>query len=101
MKKNKKIVVIGLKGIPAQGGAAAVGENLINNLKNHYNFTVLGISSHCDKNFFDGYNQIIFDSFMSGGINTFFYYIRSLIMYFNNYDLVLLNHAESGFITPF
>ena len=42
----KKIAVIGLKGLPAFGGAAAVGESLINKLKNEYNFTVLSTASH-------------------------------------------------------
>ena len=31
MKAKPKIAVIGLKGLPAFGGAATVGENLINN----------------------------------------------------------------------
>ena len=41
-----KIAVIGLKGLPAFGGAAAVGENLIEQLKDKYEFFVYATSSH-------------------------------------------------------
>ena len=44
--KKKRIGVIGLKGLPAFGGAAAVGENLIAHLKEDYDFTVYSVSSH-------------------------------------------------------
>jgi len=57
-----KIAVIGLKGLPAYGGAAAVGENLINNLRGKYDFTVYSISSHTNLKTgkYNGYNQIVF-----------------------------------------
>ena len=41
-----KVAVIGLKGLPAFGGAAAVGENIINQLKDKYEFFVYATSSH-------------------------------------------------------
>ena len=48
--KKKKIAVIGLKGLPAFGGAATVGENIIEQLKDKYEFTVYSTSSHTSKN---------------------------------------------------
>ena len=39
-----KIAVIGLKGLPAFGGAATVGENIINQLKDNYQFFVYSTS---------------------------------------------------------
>ena len=43
---KKRIGVIGLKGLPSYVGAGTVGENIINNLKEEYDFYVYAISSH-------------------------------------------------------
>ncbi len=102
--KKTKIAVIGLKGLPAFGGAATVGENIINELKDEYDFTVLSVSSHASfKNTsVNGVKQVIFRSYGNGGLNTFIYYIKCLLfVLFNKFDLIHLHHAESGFITPF
>ena len=101
--KKLKIAVIGLKGLPPFGGAANVGERLINQLKNKYDFTVLSVASHTDKKNtkYNGVKQIVFSNYGKGGINTLLYYLRSLLhVWFNNYDIIHLHHAESGFITP-
>jgi len=101
---KKKIAVIGLKGIPAFGGAATVGEHLINELKDEYDFTVLSIASHSSKEntLVNGIHQKVFSNLGTGGLNTFYYYIRCLIyVLWKNYDMIHLHHAESGFITPF
>lgn len=103
MVKKPKIAVIGLKGLPAFGGAAAVGENIVEQLKDKYDFTVLSVSSHAIKSAVNvnGIKQIVFNKIGSGSINTLVYYIKCLIhMLFNKYDLIHLHHSESGFITP-
>jgi len=100
----KKIVVIGLKGLPAYGGAAAVGENVINQLKGDFQFTVLCTASHTNRNsgYYDNVRIIVYKKFGNSGINTLIYYIKCLIhTMMNKYDTVHLHHAESGFITPF
>lgn len=99
---KKKIAVIGLKGLPAFGGAATVGENIINQLKDKYEFTVLSISSHATEENINDIKQVIFKKFKKGGINTFIYYIKCLCyVLFHDFDIIHLHHAESGFITPF
>lgn len=69
MKNSKKprIAVIGLKGLPAFGGAATVGENIINQLKDKYDFTVYSVSSHTDLKTgeYNGYKQIVFKKYHS------------------------------------
>jgi glycosyltransferase involved in cell wall biosynthesis len=100
---KKKIAVIGLKGIPAFGGAATVGEHLINELKDEYDFTVLSIASHTSKEniLVNGIHQKVFSNMGTGGLNTLYYYVRCLIyVLWKNYDMIHLHHAESGFITP-
>lgn len=104
MKNKPKIAVIGLKGLPAFGGAAAVGENIINQLKERYDFTVLGVSSHTStgNNSLNGIKQVVFKKFGKGSINTFVYYWKCLFyVLFRSFDLIHLHHAESGYITLF
>jgi glycosyltransferase involved in cell wall biosynthesis len=98
-----KIAVIGLKGLPAFGGAAAVGENLIDQLKDRFDFTVYSVSSHTSLKTgeINGIKQIVFRNHGKGSLNTLVYYVKSLIhSLFHHYDLIHLHHAESGFITP-
>lgn len=104
MKNKPRIAVIGLKGLPAFGGAAAVGENIIEQLKDRYDFTVLSVASHTSKENtnINGVKQVVFRNFGKGGLNTFIYYWQCfLYAFFRKYDLIHLHHAESGFITPF
>ena len=105
MSKKAKIAVIGLKGLPAFGGAASVGENIIEQLKHRYHFTAYSIDTYTDlpTGRYEGFNQIVFKGKKPSAFNTFFYYIKSLlhVLFVNQYDLVYLHHAESGFITPF
>jgi len=101
---NKKIAVIGLKGLPAFGGAAAVGENIIYQLKDNYEFTVYSISSHTSlkSGFLNGIYQKVFRRWPLGKLNSLFYYIRSAfhILVFKKYDLVHLHHSDAAFIIP-
>lgn len=103
MKAKPRIAVIGLKGLPAYGGAASVGESLIDVMKSDYDFTVYSVSSHtnCKTGMYNGYKQIVFKKLGNGGINTLVYYLKCFIhCLFRKYDLIHLHHAESGFITP-
>ena len=101
---KKKIAVIGLKGLPAFGGAAAVGENIIEQLKANYDFTIYAISSHA--NFEDkeinGIKQIIFHRIPFKRINALYYYIVSALhcLIKGEYDLIHLHHSDAAFIIP-
>lgn len=102
MHRKPKIAVIGLKGLPAFGGTAAVGEQLIEQLKSQFDFTVLATSSHASADYQpEGYRQIVFSNRRKGGLNTFLYYWKCLFhCWFHRYDLVHIHHAASGYITP-
>lgn len=100
--KKKKIAVIGLKGLPAKGGAATVGENIILNLKEKYDFTVYLISSHTNKktgNYY-GYNQIVIKKIPIRSLNIFYYYLYSSLhcLFKEKYDLIHLHHADVALI---
>jgi glycosyltransferase involved in cell wall biosynthesis len=103
MSHKKKIAVIGLKGLPAFGGAATVGQSLIEHLTQEFEFTVYSIASHADPHFdTPGYQQFIFKSFPIRKLNVFYYYLMSAIhaVFFRKYDVVHLHHIDGAFILP-
>jgi glycosyltransferase involved in cell wall biosynthesis len=101
--RKPKIAVIGLKGLPAYGGASAVGENIKGRLKDDYDFTILSVASHTTRKtgYVNGIRQIVFKNHGRSSLNTLIYYWKCLFhCLFHNYDLIQLHHGESGFITP-
>ncbi len=103
MSQKKKIAVIGLKGLPAFGGAATVGQSLIEHLTQEFDFTVYSISSHADRQFDPpGYRQYIFSKFPIRKLNVFYYYVMSGLhaYFFRKFDLVHLHHIDGAFILP-
>ncbi len=103
MTQNKRIAVIGLKGLPAFGGAATVGQNIINQLKGDFDFTVFSVASHAQEDFcMKNVNQIIFKSFPLQKLNVFFYYLKSCfyVLFKDKFDLIHLHHTDAAFILP-
>jgi len=101
---RKKIGVIGLKGLPAYGGAAFVGENIIEFLKSDFDFTVYSISSHTELktgNIGDT-KQIVFREIPQKKLNTVYYYIRACLhaLTHGRYNLIHLHHRDASFILP-
>jgi len=104
--KNINIAVIGIKGYPPSGGSARAMENLLFYLHKQYSFTLYLLEGYTQIDKLPKYNNvhyIILKNTANGSLNTFFYYLKALIKILKskNYDLVYLNHAESGYITPF
>ena len=97
---RKKIAMIGLKGLPATGGAAAVGENIVRELSDKYDFTVYATGTHATEHDFNGTTQIIFRKFPIRSVNIFYYYIASALhaVFKGKYDLVHLHHIDGAFI---
>ena len=105
MRNKPKIAVIGLKGLPAFGGAAAVGENIIEQLRDKYDFTVYSVSSHTDLKTgeYNGYKQIVFKQKKRSGLNTLIYYSKSVFhcLFIKKYDIIHLHHNAVTFFIPF
>ena len=98
---KQKIAVIGLKGLPAFGGAATVGENIIECLKDTYDFTVYATSSHTSsKGMVNGYRQFVFKKLPIKRIDIFYYYLMSALhaVFVKKYDLIHLHHIDGAFI---
>lgn len=102
---KKKVAVIGLKGLPAFGGAAAVGENIIENLKDDFDIYVYSSSSHTELKTgdYNGIRQIVFKQFPIKSLNTFYYYFIAMIhsLIIAKYNLIHLHHIDGGFVIPF
>lgn len=101
---KSKIGVIGLKGLPAYGGAATVGENIIEHLSNEFNFTVYAVSSHTNlkSGHLKNCLQIVFGKLPFKKMNTVIYYLRSALdaILFRKYDLIHLHHKDATFVIP-
>ena len=97
---KKKIAVIGLKGLPAFGEAATVGENIIKKLKDKYDFTVYAIDTHATKKDINGCKQIIMKSTSIKTLNIPVYYCYSAFHAFFkcNCDVIHLHHRTASFI---
>lgn len=97
------IALFGLKGFPARGGTASVGENIVKILNKKYRFTVYATSSHAsDTNPYKNVSVFIFKKFLPHKLNIFYYNLMSAIhaVLFCNYDLVHTNQIDTGFIVP-
>lgn len=98
--RKKRIAVIGLKGLPPFGGAANVGDNLIEQLSGEYDFTIYATASHTHhKGEYKGARQIVFKKFPIRKLNVFYYYIASAFhaVFSGRYDAVHLHHMDGAF----
>lgn len=100
---KKKIAVFGLKGIPAIGGTASVGENIVKALSDEFDFTIYATSSHAsNKRFINNIRQFIVKKFLPHKLNIFYYNLISAIhaVVLGNYDLVHTHQIDTAFILP-
>jgi len=97
---RKKIAIIGLKGLPPFGGAANVGDNIIEQLSGKYDFTVYATATHTTHvGDYKGARQIIFARFPIKSLNVFYYYIASAFhaVFTRKYDLIHLHQMDGAF----
>jgi glycosyltransferase involved in cell wall biosynthesis len=97
---KKKIAIIGLKGLPPFGGAANVGDNIIEQLSGKYDFTVYATATHTTHvGDYKGARQIIFARFPIKSLNVFYYYIASAFhaVFTRKYDLIHLHQMDGAF----
>ncbi len=105
MRKNNKpsIAFFGLKGLPSQGGTAAVGENIIRQLCPKYDITVYATSTHASsREPIPGVRQIIFKALPHKKLNVFYYNLISALhaLFFGRYDMVHTHQIDIAFIIP-
>jgi glycosyltransferase involved in cell wall biosynthesis len=98
---KKKVAVIGLKGLPPFGGAANVGDNIIEQLAGEYDFTIYATETHTSvRGPYKGAHQHVFRKFPIKPLNVFYYYIASAVhaVFRSNYDMIHLHQMDGAFI---
>ncbi|WP_291857905.1 glycosyltransferase [Marinilabilia sp.] len=109
MVKNKKsekprIAVIGLKGLPAYGGSARAGENMMYFLKDSFHFVVFNTDTHTSRKsgVYGGIEQIVFKRFFISRLNAMYYYFVSTFycLFKGDFDVVHVFHVDAAFIVP-
>lgn len=104
IERKPNVAIIGLKGLPAFGGAARATEELVKRLKSYYDFTIYTVDTHGSAKFpYPEIQQILLKGYKSKRLNTLLYYIKACLhsIFKSNYDLVHLQHLYSGFLAPF
>jgi len=103
--KKPRIAVIGLKGLPAYGGSARAGENMILFLKDQFHFVVFNTDTHTQRKsgVYDGVEQIVFKKFFISRLNPIYYYLLSTFycLFKGGFDVVHVFHVDAAFIVPF
>ena len=97
---KKRIAIIGLKGLPPFGGAANVGDNIIEQLSKEYDFTIYATASHTHhKGDYKGARQIVFKKFPVRQLNVFYYYLASAFhaVFIRRYDAIHLHQMDGAF----
>ena len=102
--ERPRVSIIGLKGLPAAGGSARAGENMMALLSDRYDFRVYNSASHTERTtgVHDGVHQVVFSSFPIRKLDTLVYYLRALAhcLFTGGTDLVHVFHLDAAFMIP-
>ena len=101
--QKKKIAIFGVKYFPSKGGTSRVVENLLWELKDHFEFTVYCYRHEAAKNYMEGVKTIQFSETPIKGFGVFWYYFKCFvhILLKGNYDIVHLHKTDGAFFLPF
>ena len=100
--KKKSIAIFGVKYFPSRGGTSRAVENLLHDLKQHYDFTIYCYKHEAAKNHIPGVKVIQFSEIPIKGFGVFLYYIKCFIhlMMSNRFDLVHVHKTDAAFFLP-
>jgi len=99
---KKRIAIFGIKYFPSKGGTSRVVENLLWELKDHFDFTVYCYEHESASTHIPGVKTVQFPEMPIKGLGVFLYYLRCCIhlMQNGNYDLVHLHKTDVAFFLP-
>ncbi len=100
--QKKRIAIFGVKYFPSKGGTSRVVENLLYDLKEHYDFTVYCYKHEAADKHIEGVEAIQFPEIKIKGFGVFIYYFRCCwhILRSKRYDLVHLHKTDGAFFLP-
>ena len=97
--KKKKIAIFGVKYFPSKGGTSRVVENLLWEMKDHFDITIYCYKNDLAADFMEGVKTIQFSETPIKGIGVFLFYIKCFLhmMWNGKYDLVHLHKMDGAF----
>lgn len=100
--KKKRIAIFGVKYFPSKGGTSRVVENLLWELKNHFDITIYCYRHESASGFMEGVNTIQFNETPIKGVGVFLFYFKCFlhIMWKGQYDVVHLHKMDGAFFLP-
>lgn len=99
---RKKVAIFGIKYFPSKGGSSRVVENLLWDLKEHFDFTIYCYRHDKAATNIPGVKTIQFSEIPIKGLGVFLFYFRCCfhLMFNGKYDLVHLHKIDSAFFIP-
>lgn len=100
--KKKKIAIFGVKYFPSKGGTSRVVENLLWELKDHFDITIYCYRHESAAYFMEDVNTIQFSETPIKGIGVFLFYVKCFLhaMWKGKYDVVHLHKMDGAFFLP-
>lgn len=100
--KKKKVVIFGVKYFPSKGGTSRVVENLLWEMKDHFDITIYCYKNERAADFMEGVKTIQFSETPIKGIGVFIFFIKCFfhLMWKGNYDIVHLHKMDGAFFLP-
>ncbi|MBK3519751.1 glycosyltransferase family 4 protein [Carboxylicivirga marina] len=99
--KKPKVAFYGIKYFPSKGGTSRVAENIIRQLKNRYDITILCYKNNDAKEHINGVKVMQFNQWPGGSIGALFYFLRSALhLKFRKFDVIHLHKIDAAFFLP-
>ena len=100
--RKKKIAIFGVKYFPSRGGTSRVVEQLLQALKDRYEFTIYCYQNEEAARHIPGVSVVEFPEVKIKGLGVFIYYFRCCmhLMKKGDYDLVHIHKTDATFFLP-
>ncbi|MBI9061712.1 MAG: glycosyltransferase family 4 protein [Marinilabiliaceae bacterium] len=100
--KKPKLIFYGVKYFPSQGGTSRVVENIIKNLKDKYDITILCYRNSQAPGYMPGIKVIQFSDWPGGSPGALFYFLRSALylLLFKKFDLIHIHKIDAALFIP-
>lgn len=97
-----KLIFYGVKYFPSRGGTSRVVENIIRNLKDKYEITILCYRNKQAPDYMPGVKVIQFSDWPGGSIGALFYFFRSALylLLFKKFDLIHIHKIDAALFIP-
>lgn len=100
--KKKKIAIFGVKYFPSKGGTSRMVENLLWEMKDHFDITIYCYRHELAAGFMEDVETIQFNETPIKGVGVFLFYIKCFLhlMWKGKHDIVHLHKMDGAFFLP-